>query len=108
MRLVVKKWIPQYGVALSVVKNKEVCCSVHSCLNTEKVVLLIKLNSFVLFLELYLLLRLSYTGAKILTRRTRIRRTICDFATFLFRTFPVSLMPIKGSASFVISTFWWR
>ena len=38
MRLVVKKWIPQYEVA--VLKNKEVCGSIDSCFNTEKALLM--------------------------------------------------------------------
>ena len=92
----VKKWIPQYGVA--VVKNKEICGSIDSCFNTKKALLTSKCNSLVLFLELYLLLQLSYMSAKILTRT----RTTCDFATFWFGTLPVSLTTINGRASFAI------
>ena len=51
MRIVVKKWILQYGAA--VVKlhamKEETCGSVDSCL-PEKVLLMSKLNSLVLFL----------------------------------------------------------
>ena len=98
MRLVVKKWIPQYGVV--VVKNRKICFSVDSCFNTEKGVLTSKRNWLVLFLEWNLLSRLSYTRIIVLTRTTR--RRICDFATFRFGTLPVPLTPINGPASFAI------
>ena len=49
MRLVVKKWIPQYGVA--VFKNKEICDFVESCFDTKKALLTTKRNSLMLFLE---------------------------------------------------------
>ena len=50
IRLVVKKWIPQYGAAavnLQAMKEK-MCHSVNSCL-PEKVLLTSKCNSLVLF-----------------------------------------------------------
>ena len=82
VRLVVKNGIPQYGV--TVVKNKKMCCSVNSCFNTKKALLTSKQNSFVLFSKLYLLLRLSYTSAKVLARSRM--RTVHNFATFWFGT----------------------
>ena len=79
MRLLVDNWIPQFGVA--VVKNNKVCGFVESCFNTEKALLTSKLNSFVLFLELYLLVRLSHTSGNIFAKNKN--KKICDFCHFL-------------------------
>ena len=101
MRLVVKKWIPQYGATIHIVSlqtvNKEK--PLRRFFFTKKALLTSKRNLFMLFIEWYPLTRLSYGGVK---NFTRTRRTIHDYATRWSRTLPVSLMPINVSASFAI------
>ena len=69
---------------------------------TQKALLTSKHNSLVLFIEQYLHPWMSYCGINYFMRIIRIRigiRTIRNFATRLFRTFPGSLTKINGPTS---------